>query len=150
MTTVRRISDWLKYGRLREHPALAAFDRDAALQRLRAYEREEWQASGRRLATVWALVILAFIATWLVLEYFNIRNSDVWIVWLLPGAVFQYVMHRRVCRRVGARVAAELRDGRLWTCVGCGYDLRGSEERCPECGTPVRAAAHAAPAAEAT
>jgi hypothetical protein len=33
----------------------------------------------------------------------------------------------RVCRRREERAARGL-------CVGCGYDLRGSGERCPECG----------------
>ena len=41
----------------------------------------------------------------------------------LPGLALAYRLRRRRCHKMGL-------------CIKCGYDLRGSQERCPECGTP--------------
>ncbi len=52
----------------------------------------------------------------------------VWMPILLFGSIITYCclpFHRRRKRK------------KLGLCVNCGYDLRASKERCPECGTAV-------------
>ena len=52
-----------------------------------------------------------------------------WMMFLVGGVVVLGVVWASVVRRRRRR--------RGW-CEGCGYDLRGSGERCPECGREVR------------
>ena len=131
-----KLWDWLKYERLKHYPALATFEREAALTRLRAYEREEREACQPWLKLLWGF-IFAGMVTWFIVSYFHPLVRAFSIVAQAPAWVLQFALHRRIQRRVQAKVAAELRDGRLWKCVECDSDLRASEERCPECGAAI-------------
>ena len=98
MTNFRKISDWFKYERLHHYQALAAFDREAALKRLRAYEREEREACEPWLTTVRVLGVLLVLA-WAAVAYFHPIANALMIFVQIPGWVLQFALHRRIRRR---------------------------------------------------
>lgn len=76
------------------------------------------------------------LETYSAIEPTGTRQSSVavrfWVLLIAAGVGPLLLAHRYVYRR------SQIRPG---CCKSCGYDLRASTGRCPECGTPITSAA---------
>lgn len=63
-------------------------------------------------------------------------NNSMPLVWIVAGITA--LIYWRLILRESRRLKAKERFERL-QCVHCGYDLRASDQRCPECGFPIQA-----------
>ena len=61
---------------------------------------------------------------------FHVVTVPLWLIWI-PLAVVTFLITRRTVTLFQRR--------RHGLCLCCGFDLRASNERCPECGTPIPA-----------
>jgi hypothetical protein len=86
-----------------------------------------WEALGVGVASCESFGDTGRIGTWLVAPY-----------WLLVGLT----AIAPLCALMRRRRAARRRPSGV--CTTCGYDLRASKERCPECGTPITSNAEGA------
>jgi hypothetical protein len=89
------------------------------------YSRGPLARLGVRFGEEWRLEDGAYVGRSLVVPH--------WLV-LAPLCVlplWQFVRRSRRARRMRDRL-----------CVGCGYDVRASEGKCPECGHPLPSSRH--------
>ncbi|MDB5297422.1 MAG: hypothetical protein JWO31_3405 [Phycisphaerales bacterium] len=140
MTWFQRLADWFRYQRLHHYPVLAGVDRDVAMARLRAADRAERRACR---PAIWLVGGVVAAAGSVALAMRVAGRQPFWSSVLiglpsLASLMMQVALYHRVRSRLAAMLAAERQDGRLWQCMDCGYDLRASPDRCPECGAAVR------------
>lgn len=93
---------------------------------------------GRAVSAV-VLVLLLFGASWLARDWEDPREvllvaPLVIIVVLVGGVLLWFAGSWMIERRRQRSRAAAQAEGR---CGQCGYDLRESDDTCPECGEPI-------------
>lgn len=93
---------------------------------VRSTDKLEWQRAGVGYKTEWAY--------WSSMTT-NVYCHDLFTAWwwtvLILGVAWLGILE--IARRK-RRLTQRLRTG---CCARCGYDLRASKNRCPECGTPI-------------
>ena len=129
-------------GMFSRHPELEYFEREdlqnlasEALTGARHQVMRSWSFWLVSLALGVLYITANVLAAWLFQKYIG---SPKWVESLLNGGAWVVVsggiwwLFRRRTRR---HLREKLVQLGVPICVPCGYDLRGSKERCPECGT---------------
>ena len=98
-------------------------------KRLWRRAQEASQGSWQHQATVFGAVVASLLLSSVVPRGSGIAQFAPYVVLAIAFSVLHLNL---TYRRSRAFLRAELRAG--GRCAGCGYDMRGTPERCPECG----------------
>lgn len=86
--------------------------------------------------------VLVLFAFWIAVVVAALLLPDsvatVLVVWSVPVAILLSLAAAIVAGRGTAALAVERQRRQSFHCVECGYDLRASTGRCPECGRDMR------------
>jgi hypothetical protein len=78
-------------------------------------------------------IVFPFLAFWSVLAALSGKLKNTEFAWPLAAVLYLAVFY--FVRKKIVRHRERLEDLKKGLCSNCGYDLRGTPDRCPECGT---------------
>ncbi len=94
-----------------------------------------WQRLASLIAVLIAVTVVGIVGSRFANPLVAIGAAFISLIVLLVGGVIVWFAVSFIVERRMERVRFD-RD-RNGLCVGCGYDLRGLNGRCPECGLPI-------------
>jgi hypothetical protein len=121
-------------------PDLKAVETDQAVKALSAaLEQMEWRLVGYRIKAIILLIPIGLV--FLAADQWSARRTDVWS-WLGAisfGVLIVLIMALELWlarHELRYRVRKQLNRLGRPVCTACGYDMRSTRTRCPECGAP--------------
>ncbi len=99
---------------------------------------ENWQTNLCTLALAAGFLLNTFYLLPLLCSHYGLPTGIVYTINILASSLIAFSGIWLTRSRIRRRLRQELINDGFTICGLCGYDLRGSADRCPECGTPMQ------------
>ncbi len=119
-------------------PELGLFEPGDRQRRALRRAVANWQTNLCTLALAAGFLLNTFYLLPLLCSHYGLPTGIVYTINILASSLIALSGIWLTRSRIRRRLRQELINDGFTICGLCGYDLRGSADRCPECGTPMQ------------